>query len=155
MIKGEIRHKLKMRLTRAKFHDDMTPSPKFCIALATSDNELAQFNLNFVWNWMVKSSVDKDTNFDLHDPCLRIQDQGCVLFQFVVLNTLHVWFLRVTILIIKYTGEAYCMTESFLLLYWDQNCQANTCFSFQCKYISNRILMRRDALSFSSVIDQQ
>jgi hypothetical protein len=31
MIKGEIRHKLKTCLTRSKFHDDMTPSPKFCI----------------------------------------------------------------------------------------------------------------------------
>jgi hypothetical protein len=40
-------------------------------------------------------------------------NSGCVLFQFVVLNTLRVWFLWVTILIFKYTGEAYCMTESF------------------------------------------
>jgi hypothetical protein len=79
---------------------------------------------------------------------------GCVLFQFFVLkvNTLRVWFLQVTyILISKCTGEAYCMTESFLLLYWKQKCQANICFLFQCEYISYHIFMRRDALLFSSV----
>jgi hypothetical protein len=89
----------------------MTPTPKFCITIDntinhTSDTELARLDLNVVRNWTVKSSMDNDAHFNLHDPWERIfiQNAFCISLSCSIACGLDK---SLGILIFEFTGEAY------------------------------------------------